>query len=180
MGVHDMNSEGDTKVQVEQKLRELGLQLPDPPKAIAEYLLFRRAGNLVFTSGTGPVHHREFAYQGKVGRDLSLEEGREAARLTMLNLLSILKFALGDLDSVSHIVKVTGFVASSPGFGAQPEVMNAASELLERVFGEKGRHARSAIGVSELPRNIPVEIEMVVECSDGMPGEADSVAPNSE
>lgn len=148
---------------VEDRLRGLGLQLPEAPAAQAAYILFTRTGNLVYTSGTGPVRGDRVVYQGKVGSDLTVKEGYDAARITMLNLLSTLKEAVGDLDRVERIVKVTGFVASAPNFGQQPEVMNGASELLEQLFGERGRHTRSAIGVNELPRNIPVEIEMIVE-----------------
>lgn len=150
----------------EDRLRGLGLGLPEAPAPQAAYIPFVRAGNLVYTSGTGPIRGDTFVYQGKLGSDLMVEEGYDAARITMLNLLSTLKGAIGDLDRVERIVKVTGFVASAPNFGQQPEVMNGASELLERLFGERGRHARSAIGVNELPRNIPVEIEMIVEVRD--------------
>jgi enamine deaminase RidA (YjgF/YER057c/UK114 family) len=153
-------------VKIEKRLKELGLELPETPRPQAVYVPFVRTGNLIFTSGTGCLRQGKFAYHGKVGRELSLEQGREAARITMLNLLSTLRSAVGDLDKIERIVKVTGFVASAPDFGQQPEVMNGASELLEEVFGEKGKHARSAIGVNELPRNIPVEIEMIVEVSD--------------
>ena len=151
---------------VEDKLREIGMQLPPAPPPQAVYIPFRRIGNLVFTAGTGPLRDDAFVYKGKVGSDLTVEEGYKAARIAMLNLLSIIKDSVGDLDRVNQIVKVTGFVASAPGFDKQPEVMNGASELLEILYGERGRHARSAIGVNELPQNIPVEIEMIAEVRD--------------
>ena len=153
-------------MKIEERLKQLGLELPELPQPLAVYVPFVRTGTLIVTSGMGCRRQGKLAYQGKVGRDLTLEQGHEAARITMLNLLATLKAAVGDLDKIERIVKVTGFVASAPDFGQQPEVMNGASELLAEVFGEKGKHARSAIGVSELPRNIPVEIEMIVEVSD--------------
>ena len=125
-----------------------------------------RIWDLIFTAGSGPLRHGKPAYQGKVGREVSLQQGHEAARITAINLLSTLKSAVGDLDKIERIVKVNGFVASAPGFNQQPEVINGASELLEEVLGEKGKHARSAIGVNELPMNIPVEIEMIVQVRD--------------
>lgn len=153
-------------MKTEERVEQLGFKLPEPPHPLAPYAPFVRTGNLIVTSGMGCRREGKFAYQGKLGEDVTLDQGREAARITMLNLLGTLKTALGDLDKIERIVKVTGFVASSPAFHQQSEVMNAASELLVAIFGEKGKHARSAIGVSALPQNIPVEIEMVVEVSD--------------
>jgi enamine deaminase RidA (YjgF/YER057c/UK114 family) len=153
-------------MKTEEILKKKLLELPDPPEPLAVYVPFVRTGDLIFTSGMGCRREGDFAYQGKLGGDLTLEEGREAARISMLNLLATLKVAVGDLDNIERVVKVTGFVASAPGFGQQPEVLNAASEVLVEVFGDKGKHARSAIGVSELPRNIPLEIEMIVQVSD--------------
>ncbi len=150
-------------MSVNERLVELGIELPELPKPIGAYVLSVQTGNLLYTSGIGPQEHGQFPYQGKVGAELTIEEGRAAARLCMLNLLSLIREAVGDLDRVSRVVKLLGFVASAPGFGDQPLVMNGASELLLQVLGESGRHARSAIGVNELPRNIPVEIEMIVE-----------------
>lgn len=154
-------------MSVEERLRELNITLPDPPPPIAAYVPAVRIGNLLFTSGSGPWDGDLFRYQGKLGRDLSLEEGYDAARVVMINLLSVIRAELGSLDRVERIVKVLGFVASAADFNQQPQVMNGASELLEAVFGERGRHARSAIGVNELPVNIPVEIEMIVQFSGG-------------
>lgn len=148
---------------VETRLHELNITLPNPPAPVAAYIPVVRTGNLLFTSGNGPWEDGTLKYHGKLGRDLSIEEGYDAARMVMLNLLSVIKAELGTLDRVERVVKVLGFVASGPDFNRQPEVMNGASELLEAVFGKRGKHARSAIGVNELPSNIPVEIEMLVE-----------------
>ena len=148
---------------IDERLIELGITLPDLPKPIGAYVLSVQTGNLLYTSGIGPQEHGQFPYQGRVGAELSLEEGQAAARLCMLNLLSLIRQAAGSLDRVARVVKVLGFVASAPGFGDQPRVMNGASELLLQVLGERGKHARSAIGVNELPGHIPVEIEMIVE-----------------
>ncbi|RME44069.1 MAG: RidA family protein [Chloroflexi bacterium] len=153
-------------MSAEQKLRELGLELPAPPEPVAAYVPAVEANGLLFTSGSGPIEDGKIKYHGKVGRDLSVEEGYQAARLTMLNLLAVVRQALGSLDRVERIVKVTGLVASAPGFNRQPEVMNGASHVLEALFGEQGRHARSAIGVNELPFDTPVEIEMIVKIKE--------------
>lgn len=151
---------------VEARLRELNITLPDPPAPVAAYVPVVRSGNLLFTSGNGPWEDGDMKYSGKLGRDLSVEEGYEAARVVMLNLLSVIRAEIGTLDRVEQVVKVHGFVASGRDFNHQPEVMNGASELLEAVFGKRGKHARSAIGVNELPSNIPVEIEMIVQIAD--------------
>jgi enamine deaminase RidA (YjgF/YER057c/UK114 family) len=143
----------------EERLKELGLELPDPPKPAAAYIPAVRVGNLVFTAGQGPFG----GITGKVGAEVSLEQAQEAARATCLNGLAVIKAELGDLASVKRMVKLTVFVASAPGFNNQPLVANGASELLEQIFGADGRHARSAVGVAELPFDIPVEIEFVVE-----------------
>ncbi len=153
-------------MSAEQKLRELGLELPAPPQPVAAYVPAVEANGLLFTSGAGPIEDGKIKYHGKVGHDLTVEEGYQAARLTMLNLLAVVRQALGSLDRVERIVKVTGLVASAPGFNRQPEVMNGASHLLEALFGEQGRHARSAIGVNELPFDTPVEIEMIVKIKE--------------
>lgn len=153
-------------MSAEARLRELNLTLPDPPAPVAAYVPVVRTGNLLFTSGNGPWEDGTMKYSGKLGRDLTVEEGYEAARLVMLNLLSVIRAELGTLDHVERIVKVRGFIASGRDFNRQPEVMNGASELLEAVFDKRGKHARSAIGVNELPSNIPVEIEMLVQIAD--------------
>lgn len=147
----------------EQRLVDLGIQLPTPPKPVAAYVPGVRAGNLVFTSGQVPFVNGELAFQGKVGGELTLEQGKEAARICALNALAVVRDIAGSLDQVKRIVKLLVFVNSAPGFSDQPQVGNGASELMLEIFGEAGRHARSAVGTSELPLNVPVEVEMVVE-----------------
>lgn len=147
----------------ERRLLELGLELPRLPDPVANFVSVVRSGNLLFLSGQGPTRDGVPVFTGKVGSDLSEEEAYQAARLCILNLLAVIKAEIGNLGEVKRIVKLLGFVASAPGFGRQPFVINGASDLLAEVFGERGRHARSALGTSELPFNIPVEIEMIVE-----------------
>jgi enamine deaminase RidA (YjgF/YER057c/UK114 family) len=147
----------------EARLKALGIELPPAPKPIASYVPAVRTGNLVYLAGQGPLSGGKPTVTGKVGRELTEEEGAKAARATVVILLSVLRAEIGSLDRVARIVKVVGFVNSAPGFTRQPWVMNGASDLLVEIFGEAGRHARSSVGVSELPLNIPVEIEMVVE-----------------
>ena len=149
--------------KIESRLKEMGIVLPEPPKPAAVYVPAMTVGNLVFTSGNDCRIDGEFIYTGKLGNELTVEQGQEAARQTIINLLAVLKSHLGDLDRIEKIVKVLGFVNSAPGFVYQPYVINGASEFLEEVFQENGKHARSAISTNELPFNIPVEIEMIVE-----------------
>lgn len=145
----------------EERLEELGLALPEPPKPVAAYVPAVRSGNLVFVSGQGPFGSR--VSSGKVGADVSVEDAQEAARDTCLNGLAVVKALVGDLSKVTRVVKLTVYVCSAPGFTQQPLVANGASELLQELFGEAGRHARAAVGVAELPFGIPVEIEFVFE-----------------
>lgn len=147
----------------EARLKELGLTLPEPATPMAAYVPAVRTGNLVFMSGQAPTRDGEIIYKGRVGQDLTLEEGYEAARLVALNLLAQLKAEIGSLDRVKRIVKLLGWVNSAPDFNQQPYVVNGASELFEQVFGERGKHARSAVSAHTLPFSIAVEIEMVVE-----------------
>ena len=147
----------------ESKAAELGLDLSKPVPPVANYLRAVRTGDLIFLSGQGPYRLDGSVVTGKVGAELSLEEGYEAARLTMIKLLSSLRDAAGSLDNVSRIVKLLCMVNCPPDFGQQPQVANGASDLLVELFGEAGRHARSAVGMSSLPMGIPVEIEMIVE-----------------
>lgn len=147
----------------EERLAELGLTLPQPTPPVAAYVPTVRTGNLVFISGQGPVRDGSFAYLGKVGADVSLDEAKDAARITCLCGLAALKAEIGDLANVVRVVKLTVFVNGAPGFDQQPAVANGASELLQEVFGEAGRHARSAVGMAELPFGMPVEIEFVFE-----------------
>jgi enamine deaminase RidA (YjgF/YER057c/UK114 family) len=149
--------------RAEERLAEQGLRLPEPPTAVANYVGAVRTGNLVFVSGHGPVRDGRFVYTGKVGQDLDVEAGYQAAQLVCLNMLASLKAEIGDLDRVRRVVKLLGMVNSAPDFAQQPEVINGASDLLVHLYGERGRHARSAVGMGSLPRNIAVEIEMVVE-----------------
>lgn len=147
----------------EERLREMGIELPTPPKPIAAYVPAVRVGDLVFISGQGPTRDGKPVWVGRVGADLTLEEGYEAAKLVMINALAVLKQEIGDLSRVERIVKVLGWVNSAPDFVQQPMVINGASELLEQVFGERGKHARSAVSAHTLPFGFAVEIEMIVQ-----------------
>jgi enamine deaminase RidA (YjgF/YER057c/UK114 family) len=151
----------------EARLRELGIDLPTTPTPMANYVPAVKTGNLLFLSGHGPLRDGKVVFSGKVGRDLSLGEGQEAARLTGLNLLASTRAALGSLDRVRRVVKVLGMVNCLEGFGDHPKVINGFSDLMVQVFGEAGRHARSAVGMASLPLGIAVEIEMVVEVAGG-------------
>jgi enamine deaminase RidA (YjgF/YER057c/UK114 family) len=148
---------------VEERMRELGLGLPELRAPIGVYVGSVRVGNLLFVSGHGPVKDGELVFKGKLGVDLDLEQGREAARLVMLNALRTVKEAIGDLDRVKRFVKLLGFVNSGERFTEQPKVIDGASQLIVDIFGERGQHARSAVGMYELPFGISVEIEMIVE-----------------
>jgi enamine deaminase RidA (YjgF/YER057c/UK114 family) len=150
-------------MSAENRLRELGIVLPVPPAPVAAYVPVVQTGNLAFVSGQGPVRDGKPVFVGRLGAELSLEQGQEAARLAMLNCLAQLKAHLGSLDRVRRIVKVLGFVAGTDQFDQQPYVINGGSQLLEQVFAEAGRHARSAIGTNRLPFGIPVEIELIAE-----------------
>lgn len=148
-------------MSIEAKLQELGIVLPDAPKPVAAYVPFVQSGDLVFTAGQIAIANGEIQFKGKVGAEFTKEEGYQAARLCAINTLSVLKAATGSLDKIEQIVKVVVFVNSAAGFNAQPAVANGASELYQQVFGEKGRHARSAVGVSDLPLDTAVEVEVV-------------------
>lgn len=147
----------------EQKISELGLALPNVAPPAGSYLPSVISGNLVFTAGQIPLVEGEIAATGKVGDEVSLERAQELARICLLNALAAVKSEIGDLQRVKRIVKLVGFVSSDPGFIQQPQVINAASDLLAEIFGEAGRHARSAVGVAVLPLDVPVEIELIVE-----------------
>ncbi|HYM68807.1 MAG TPA: RidA family protein [bacterium] len=149
--------------QVEQRLTAIGLALPPAPASVANYVGAVQVGDLVFVSGHGPVKDGKLTYRGKLGRDFSVAEGYDAARLVMLNALASLRAAIGDLDRVKRVVKLLGMVNSTPDFLQQPEVINGASDLLVELFGDRGRHARSAVGMAVLPFDIAVEIEMIVQ-----------------
>lgn len=153
-------------VGAEQQLAELGIELPEVSPPVANYVNAVRSGNLLFLAGKGPRKPDGSYITGKVGLDLTLEEGQQAARLTGINQLAVLKAELGNLNKVKRIVKVTGMVNASPDFGDQPEVINGFSNLMVEIFGEEGKHARAAVGMGSLPRNIAVEIDMIVEVED--------------
>jgi enamine deaminase RidA (YjgF/YER057c/UK114 family) len=152
--------------QVEEKLRHMGYELPAPVTPLANYIPAYRTGNLVFLSGSGPLRADGSILSGKVGDDLSVEHGYEASRLCALNLLAQLKKIIGDLDRVKHIVKLLGMVNATPEFTRHPDVINGCSDLLIELFGDRGRHARSAVGMASLPHNYAVEIEMIVEVKE--------------
>ena len=145
------------------KIAELGITLPEVSSPVANYVNAVKTGNLIFLAGKGPKKADGTYITGKVGVDLTIEEGYEAAKITALNQLAVLKAELGSLDKVKRVVKVLGMVNSEAGFENQPEVINGFSDLMVSVFGEKGKHARAAVGMASLPRNIAVEIEMIVE-----------------
>ena len=145
------------------KLAELGITLPPAPKPVATYIPAVRVGDLIFLSGTGPFKDGQIAFAGKLGRDLTVEQGYEAARLTLLNALAMVRQELGSLDRVVRIVRLTGHVASAEGFTQQPAVINGASDLLVQIFGEAGRHARLALGAAELPLNMCIELELILQ-----------------
>jgi enamine deaminase RidA (YjgF/YER057c/UK114 family) len=144
------------------RLAELGIELPEVAKPLASYVPAVRSGNLVYTSGQLPMQVGELAAAGKVGADISPEQGKALARICALNALAAVDSLVG-IDAVTQVVKVVGFVASASGFNGQPGVVNGASNLLAEVFGDRGSHARSAVGVAELPLDSPVEVELVVE-----------------
>ena len=153
-------------VNVEDRLKELNITLPEPTPPSGSFAKTVRVGNLVFTSGHGPAKPDSGMVQGRLGADLTLEQGQEAARLTGIALLTSLKAEIGDLNKVKRVVKVLGMVTSTPEFTDQPKVMNAFSDMMVDIFGDKGKHARSAVGMAALPGNIAVEIEMIVEVED--------------
>ncbi|MBX2899280.1 MAG: RidA family protein [Cyclobacteriaceae bacterium] len=151
------------KTDFDKKLKELGIELPPASKPMANYVKAVRSGNLLFLAGHGPTRADGTNITGKVGADLTTEQGYEAARQTGISILATLKAELGDLNKVKRIVKVLGMVNCDDGFADQPKVINGFSDLMVAVFGEKGKHARSAVGMNALPSNIAVEIEIVVE-----------------
>lgn len=149
--------------QVEERLKAHGHELPHPPAAVAAYVPVVRTGSHVITSGQLPMMGKEVMFTGKVGRELLEEDGANASRMAALNAIAQIKAEIGELDLVTRVVRVEGYVQSAPGFSRQPAVVNGASELLLLAFGEAGRHSRIAVGVSELPLNAAVEIAVWVE-----------------
>ena len=153
--------------EAENNLANLGITLPESPAAVANYVPVVRTGNLIYLSGVGPAKKSDGSeFKGKLGSDLNVEEGYDAARHTAINIIARLKGYLGNLDRVDQIVKVLSMVNSDPNFVDPPAVTNGCSDLLVEVFGEKGKHARSAIGVATLPGGMPIEIEVIVQISD--------------
>jgi enamine deaminase RidA (YjgF/YER057c/UK114 family) len=152
---------------IEEKIRSLGIELPDAPASSGSYVQVVITGNLIFVSGQIPVEPgsipMEVKFKGKVGKDISLEEGQEAARLCTINALAQLKSALGNLDKIRKFIKLSGFVNCEASFRNHPQVINGASDFIVQLFGQKGRHSRSAIGASSLPLNSAVEIDFIVE-----------------
>ena len=150
----------------EKRIKELGIELPEPTQPVANYVKAVVTGNLVFLAGHGPTRPDGTLYTGKVGKDLTQEQGYEAARLAGIAMLSTLKNTIGDLNKVKRTVKVLGMVNCVEGYKNQPEVINGFSDLMVEVFGENGKHARAAVGMNSLPRNIAVEVEMIVELKE--------------
>jgi len=145
-----------------EKIKELGFELPEAPKPVASYIPCVKSGNLLFTSGVLPMLKGELLYKGKIDQVYSIEEGYKAAQICLLNALSIINDSAG-LKNIAKIVKLTGYVNSSAGFTNQPKIINGASDLLVEIFGEKGRHARCAVGACELPLDASVELDLIVE-----------------
>lgn len=153
-------------MRVEQRIESLGLRLPEAPKALASYVPAVRAGSLVYSSGQLPTENNELRWRGRVGDEISEDDAYQAARVAALNALAAIKSAVGDLDSITRIVRVTGYVNSAMGFTNQPVVVNGASDLLEQIFGDAGRHSRVAIGVFQLPLGSAVEVDVIAEVRD--------------
>jgi enamine deaminase RidA (YjgF/YER057c/UK114 family) len=147
----------------EERIRELGLEIPDVAAPLASYVPAARSGSLVYTAGQLPIVKGELAATGKVGAEIDPERATELARLCGLNAIAAIRAEIGELSRVRRIVKVVGFVASAPDFYGQPQVVNGVSDLLGEVFGDAGKHARSAVGVAVLPRDAPVEVELIAE-----------------
>lgn len=162
----DKSSTVSADIDVEARLKELGIELVLPNPPTANYLKAKRTGNLIYLSGHGPDKPDGTQVKGKLGGDLTWEQGQEAARYTGISLLSSLKAEIGDLNKVKSIVKALGMVNADPSFTNHSQVINGFSDLMVEVFGENGKHARSAVGMSSLPSNIAVEIELIVEVED--------------
>jgi enamine deaminase RidA (YjgF/YER057c/UK114 family) len=150
-------------MDVYEKMKKMGISLPKPADVIGKYLPVKMIGNMAYVSGQGPIIEGKPFFIGKFTKESPIEIGQEAARICIMNSLAALQAKIGDLNRVKNVVKVSGFIASAPGFNDQPIVINGGSQLLIDLFGERGQHARSAIGVNELPGNIPVEIEVIFE-----------------
>jgi enamine deaminase RidA (YjgF/YER057c/UK114 family) len=149
----------------EEKLKELGIELSEAPTPLGSYLPVTKTGTLVYLSGILPIVEGKLLRHGRVGEHITVEEAREDAKRAVLNALSVLRSSIGSLNAVKRCIKITGYIASSPDFTEQPKVLNAASDLLYEIFGEAGKHARAAVGVSVLPLNTPIEIDFIFEVS---------------
>lgn len=147
----------------ENRLKELGIELPKTPQPLGSYVPAVRSGNLIFLSGILPLAGGKLTRYGRVGAEITTAEAREDARRAVLNALAVLRSSTGSLNAVKRCIKITGYIASSPDFTEQPDVLNAASDLIHDIFGESGKHARAAVGVSVLPMNSPIEIEFIFE-----------------
>jgi enamine deaminase RidA (YjgF/YER057c/UK114 family) len=163
-----MTTDDAAPASFEARVRELGIEVPTLPPPVAAYVPAVRTGNLVYASGQTPTIGGVLQVQGKLGEGISIEAGQHAARLAALNCVAEVRGLLGSLDRVARVVRLTAYVASAPGFGQQPTVVNGASQLIEEIFGAAGRHARSAIGVAELPGGAPVEVELIVEVHEAI------------
>lgn len=148
---------------IEEKINQLGLSVPDAPKPLASYVPAVKIGDLVFTAGQLPIEKGSLIIKGKLGEEVSEEVGKRLAQICALNCLGAIKSEIGNLDYIDKVIKLTVFVNSSTGFVNQPQVANGASDLIKQIFGDDGKHVRSAVGVAELPLNAPVEIEMIVK-----------------
>jgi len=151
---------------IEKKIEELGYALSTPPKPLAAYFPVVRSGNLIFTAGQLPMVEGQLKFSGKVPETISEEDAIKASEICALNCLSVIKSEVGDLDKIERIVKVTVFVNSTEDYSKQPAIANGASELFVKIFGDAGKHARSAVGVSSLPLNAPVEVEMIAQLKE--------------
>jgi enamine deaminase RidA (YjgF/YER057c/UK114 family) len=150
-------------MKIEERIIALGMELPNPPEPAAQYVPAVVCGELVFVAGQTPKDGTRLLYKGKVGRNLSIDEGKEAAKICAMRCISAVKGAIGDLDRVERIAQITGYVNSTDDFEKHSLVINGASELLEKVFGEKGKHSRVAVGMNSLPGNAAVELQMIVK-----------------
>lgn len=151
---------------IEEKINQLGFILPNAPKPLASYVPAIKTGNLVFTAGQLPIKDGSLIFKGKLGKDLNEDEGKKAAQVCALNCLSVIKNEIGNLDNIEKIIKLTVFVSCADEFINHPQIANGASDLIKEIFGENGKHVRSAVGVAALPLNAPVEIEMICKLKE--------------
>ena len=153
-------------MSIEEKLRQLDIELPPAPPAVATYQPWMQTGNLIFTSGQLPWHEGEIAYTGKLGTELSIDDGYQAARLCCINAIAQLKTATDNLEKIRQIVRIEGYVHAGPGFREHPQVLNGASDLVAKIFGERGKHTRLALGINEMPLDAAVQLAVTAEVED--------------